>query len=516
MVIIGGLGSVMGSLMGAAFMVLMPEGVQALADMLAGGWIDRTLRLGTSISFLREMAIGAAIILFLVFEPDGLAYRWKQIKAYWKLFPFRINGGTTMKKIILAALLALALPAAAQPRIPIGHPMDNSGPTSDVGVPYGQGVADTLAWANANNRGRPMTVLGFDYGCQAPRAVSQYQAWSRDRVVAIQGWGTVDTEALVRFVTRDRIPYISGSYSAALTDPAGRSRPGVDAAPFNFFYGPSYSDALRAMLFWARDDWRSRGQPGAPRYVHMGANHPYPNSPKEAGETLARELGFEVLPAIQFALTPGDYTGQRLTLRSGGAHSAYLGNTAGSNISVLRACQTAGVQVQFLGNVWGMDENAMKAAGVAANGVVFPVRTSAVWGQQAPGMAQVLAISRISDTAGTAYRPVHYLAGVCSAMLMVEAMETAGANGGAVTGERIRDGFYARQNWVPRGFDGVCAPSNFTSTDHRGTLSVPLYRARVTGPTAAGTVAELVAAGTIRLEPVATITLDRRADWLGW
>ena len=40
-----------------------------------------------------------------------------------------------------------------------------------------------------------------------------------------------------------------------------------------------------------------------------------------------------------------------------------------------------------MGNVWGMDENAMKAAGKAADGVVFPVRTGAVWGEQAPGMA---------------------------------------------------------------------------------------------------------------------------------
>ena len=29
----------------------------------------------------------------------------------------------------------------------------------------------------------------------------------------------------------------------------------------------------------------------------MGANHPYPNAPKEAGEAMAKELGFEVLPA---------------------------------------------------------------------------------------------------------------------------------------------------------------------------------------------------------------------------
>ncbi|MBR0656799.1 ABC transporter substrate-binding protein [Plastoroseomonas arctica] len=420
----------------------------------------------------------------------------------------------------LSAALALTTAATAQQRIPIGQLNDYSGATSDVGVPYGQGVSDALAWVNAQRQGvagRQLNVLAVDYGYQAPRAVSQYQAWARDRVVAIQGWGTADTEALTRFVTRDRIPYISGSYSAALTDAGGRSgRQGVEATPYNFFYGPSYSDGLRAMLTWAAEDWRRSGRPGRPKYVHMGANHPYPNSPKAAGEALAAELGFDVLPAIVFALTPGDYTSQCLTLRSQGANYAYLGNTAGSNISVLRACQTAGVQVQFLGNVWGMDENAMKAAGAAANGVVFPVRTAVVWGQDAPGMATMRAISRVSDPTGTVYRPVHYLTGICAAMLTVEAMETAAANGGEVSGPRIRDGFYARQNWVPRGFEGVCNPSTFTAEDHRGTLRVALYRAVVGGDTSAGSVGELMAANTMRLEPVTTIDLPRRPDWLGW
>jgi branched-chain amino acid transport system permease protein len=75
-------------LLGAIFMVLLPEIVQSGADLLAGSSIDRVLRLGNSISFLREMAIGAAIILFLIFEPDGLAHRWRMIRAYWKLYPF--------------------------------------------------------------------------------------------------------------------------------------------------------------------------------------------------------------------------------------------------------------------------------------------------------------------------------------------------------------------------------------------------------------------------------------------
>jgi branched-chain amino acid transport system substrate-binding protein len=90
----------------------------------------------------------------------------------------------TMKRMLLSLALAagLALPAVAQQRINLGHLMDNSGATSDVGLPYGQGVNDTLAWVNQTRRGiagRPLNVLAFDYGYQAPRAVSQYQAWSR-------------------------------------------------------------------------------------------------------------------------------------------------------------------------------------------------------------------------------------------------------------------------------------------------------------------------------------------------
>ena len=88
MVIIGGTGSIMGTLMGTAFVILLPEAMEWLTVALSGGGIDHALGLKTNITFLREIAIGVIIILFLVFEPDGLAHRWRQIKAYWKLYPF--------------------------------------------------------------------------------------------------------------------------------------------------------------------------------------------------------------------------------------------------------------------------------------------------------------------------------------------------------------------------------------------------------------------------------------------
>jgi branched-chain amino acid transport system permease protein len=37
---------------------------------------------------MQQIAIGLAIVLFLIFEPDGLFHRWKLTKAWWKLYPF--------------------------------------------------------------------------------------------------------------------------------------------------------------------------------------------------------------------------------------------------------------------------------------------------------------------------------------------------------------------------------------------------------------------------------------------
>ncbi len=74
----------MGSLMGTAFMVLLPEVMEALVNIFG----PTAPGLTQGLAYMKEMAIGLAIILFLIFEPDGLAHRWRMIKAYWKLYPF--------------------------------------------------------------------------------------------------------------------------------------------------------------------------------------------------------------------------------------------------------------------------------------------------------------------------------------------------------------------------------------------------------------------------------------------
>jgi branched-chain amino acid transport system permease protein len=84
MIIIGGLGSVQGSIFGAVFMTLLPELLRIATSELA----ERLPHLTTIFAPIKAGVFGLVIVLFLVFEPDGLAARWRLVKAYWKLYPF--------------------------------------------------------------------------------------------------------------------------------------------------------------------------------------------------------------------------------------------------------------------------------------------------------------------------------------------------------------------------------------------------------------------------------------------
>ncbi len=406
---------------------------------------------------------------------------------------------------VLLALCGFSTLATAAETIPVGHLACYTGPTSDVGVPYGIGVADAMNYINANGgvNGKQFKFETIDYAYKAPQAIATYKGWISDlKPVAIQGWGTADTEALVQFVAKDQIPYFSASYSGHLTDPTGKSPRSKSPAPYNFFYGPSYSDTCRGLVQWAAADWKAKGNKGKPKFIHMGANHPYPNAPKEACAAYAEELGFEVLNPIVYDLKPGDAKAQCLTLKDSGANYAYMGNTAGSNISLLNSCGTVGANPQFLANVWGWDENSIKAARESGDGVAVFLGAPS-WKDDAPGMATVRAVSKMSDPSGETYRNLHYMRGICTVYFMKDAMVAADKMPGGINGPNIKKGMEQMKDHVPAGLEGVCTPSTWTSEDHRGTTVVPVYTSTYNG-------------GDFKFNKQATVEVPRRDDWLGW
>jgi len=82
MIIIGGLGSILGSFLGAAFIVLLPILLINLPGMLGLGITVATV---TNLQFIVS---GALIVFFLIVEPNGLARLWQIGKEKLRLWPF--------------------------------------------------------------------------------------------------------------------------------------------------------------------------------------------------------------------------------------------------------------------------------------------------------------------------------------------------------------------------------------------------------------------------------------------
>jgi branched-chain amino acid transport system permease protein len=82
--LIGGVGSIHGTIFGSIFMVVVMELLQMAVIPLASSYP----KLLMDFLFIKEAAFGLAICAFMIFEPNGLAYRWWQSKNYFNLWPF--------------------------------------------------------------------------------------------------------------------------------------------------------------------------------------------------------------------------------------------------------------------------------------------------------------------------------------------------------------------------------------------------------------------------------------------
>ncbi len=86
MVILGGMGSIMGSFMGAAFIVVLPILINTFLPEIGAlvGWQVST----AAVTHAEFMIFGALIVYFLIVEPHGLAKLWSVAKQKMRLWPF--------------------------------------------------------------------------------------------------------------------------------------------------------------------------------------------------------------------------------------------------------------------------------------------------------------------------------------------------------------------------------------------------------------------------------------------
>jgi branched-chain amino acid transport system permease protein len=86
MVIIGGLGSILGAVLGTVFVVLLPYFIDWSVDLF-----DMPSRLTMYMFAVKHSSFGLIMILFLVLEPSGLVGMWFRIRDYFVLWPFKFK-----------------------------------------------------------------------------------------------------------------------------------------------------------------------------------------------------------------------------------------------------------------------------------------------------------------------------------------------------------------------------------------------------------------------------------------
>ncbi|MDR7542889.1 MAG: ABC transporter substrate-binding protein [Armatimonadota bacterium] len=420
----------------------------------------------------------------------------------------QLSGVVAIAVVLLFAVNAAVAqgPPPLPATIKVGALFDLTGPTSDVGVDYHKGVLDHVRYINevgGGIRGKvKIDLVWADYAYRIPESLNLYRKYRDvDRVQAIIGWGTNDTEALKEQIAADQIPYISASYSSHLNDPS--------KTPYNFYPVSSYSDQLRAALKFARELAR-RERIERPKFVFVYPDHPYGRAPIPAGKDYAKELGFDVGPDQFVALTALEARSQISAVRTFGADFAWFGGTTNSASVTVRDASQAGLKTRWFVNVWGYDENMIKLIGPAAEGV-YGSTPHVYVGENVPGMKTIAdAYRRFQGKempkfeVGTPQTPyiASYVRGWLNVFLLKRGLEqvvdgwSSYGRLGGFAGTNVRSALELLKNWDP---DGLAPPITLARDDHR--------------PSTTTRIMQVQKGRIVLVEPV---TVERRKDWLGY
>lgn len=389
-----------------------------------------------------------------------------------------------MRKLTLAAVATVLLAGCGGPTagggnednkdIVIGVIADLTGATADVGKPYNEGMLAYVDYVNAKGgvNGHKIKAISEDYQYKVPVAEEKYKKFVAEKVVAIQGWGTGDSEALRSKVKDDQLPFMSASYAEVLTDPT--------QSPYNFVVAPTYSDQMRVAI-----DYIAAQDPAAQVAV-LHHDSPFGTAPLADAEKWIKDkghrLGFKAYPMKAGAT---DYVGILQQAKAQSAKYVVIQNVSSPAAVVAKDIAAQKLDMKIVCLNWCADELFMKIAGPAAEEHLmiqpFAPPSSAKPGHQA--------IREYCQSKGIDLdaKGLHFVQGWYTMHAMAKGIEKALADGKELTGPNIRAGLETMPA-VDTG--GVVGPIKFSADGHRGATASSIYR--VSG----GTFTEVAAAVT--------------------
>lgn len=349
-------------------------------------------------------------------------------------------------------------PAENKDPVKVGAFYDLTGATGDVGTPYAEGEQAYIEYINSKGgvNGHQIELIGQDYAYKVDEALKLYKKYTTsDKVVAILGWGTGDTEAMKELVAKDKIPYLSASYSENLVN--------IEAHPYNFLSAATYSDQARSSLKWIKDNWKGEGNP---KVALLYNSSPFGKSPIEDAKVFAKEIGVDIVDEEVVELKALDATPQLMNMQKKDPDFAIIQETWGATATILKDAKKLGLDTQFIGLNWASGEGIIPLAGDAAEGYLGVI-------SHAFPYENLPALKEIEDYLASkgqklADKNQKFVQGWVTAKILCEGIKNAGDN---LTGEGIKAGLEKINNMD---LGGLAAPVTFTADSHRGTKQIRL------------------------------------------
>lgn len=348
----------------------------------------------------------------------------------------------------------------ASDEIVLGILADLTGPTADVGKPYNKGMLSYIDNLNAQGgiKGKKIKPMSEDYAYKVPNAEEKYKKYVQGGAIAIQGWGTGDSEALRSKVKADELPFMSASYAEVLTDPK--------QSPYNFVVAPTYSDQIRIAL-----DQIAAADPAAQVAV-FHHDSPFGMAPVADGEQWIKDKGYK-LGYKDYAMKGGatDYVGLLQQAKDQGAKYIIIQNVSSPAATVARDLAAQKLDMKIVCLNWCSDELFLKLAGPAAEGhwMVQPFAPPSV---AKPGHEPVQTYAKAKSIDLEA-EGLHFVQGWYTMHVMAKGMEKVLADGKPLTGPNLRA---ALETMDPVDTGGVIGPVHFSADSHRGATAAGVYK----------------------------------------
>lgn len=350
--------------------------------------------------------------------------------------------------------------------IKVGIIADLTGATGDVGTPYNEGMKAYIDWRNSEGgiEGRKIEALSNDYAYEVPKAETLYKQYLNDEVVAIQGWGTGDTEALSSSVGKDELPFMSGSFAEPLTDP--------EEAPYNFVVAPTYSDQMRVALNWIAEDAGGKSEVAVFHNDSPFGTAPVADGKKWIGEKKL-DLGY-----TSYAMPGGqqNYVGLLAQAKKQGAKYIVIQNVASPAALVAKDIAAQKLDMKIVCLNWCGNELFIDSAGAKnAEGhmLIQPFAPMSAAKEGHKVISEYIKAKGIDEKkVGTSW-----VQGWYAMAIMAGGMEKTLKDGDELTGANIRKSLETMGGQDTGGVVGN-GTVEFTAESHRGSSATGIYTAK--------------------------------------